>query len=349
MLRRTAALSLPALALSLLHRETTAQPTLPTPTESGRPGAPGYPAFDGLRRKLETEYTDVESVVVMRSGRLLFEHYNAGPDTLRDVQSVTKSVLSLAVGAALGSGAIQSLDQPLAELLEVVEKPEATSASRTLTVRHLLTMTAGFAPQDRVAPGTADDAAFLLQRPSISAPGSIFAYDNHSANLLSLTLEAATRQLASSFTEQAIFRPLGITAFDWAKGSNGHSLGFSGLRLRTRDMARLGELVLNAGNWSGTKVVPEPFARSAVTAQNPGGEPVGLAYGYMWWVVPSASERRTFLASGWGGQFIWAHPPLDLVIAATSSVSADSHRRGHAVALRAELFRAAATTSVSSS
>jgi CubicO group peptidase (beta-lactamase class C family) len=72
---------------------------------------------------------------------------------------------------------------------------------------------------------------------------------------------------------------------------------------------------------------------------------VGLAYGFLWWVVPPAGERRTFLASGWGGQFIWVHPPLDLVIAATSAVSAESNRRGQALALiRTELFRAAAAT-----
>lgn len=339
MLRRTAALSLPALALAFLDRGAGAQPTPSSPPE-GASGV-GRPSFDGLGRKIEAAYPDVQSVVVVRRGRVLFEHYDSGPDALRDVQSVTKSVLSLAVGAALDRGAIRSLDQSPAELLGIVERPDA--ASPPVTIRHLLTMTAGFVPQERFAPGTADDPAFLLQRQRAATPGSVFAYDNLSANLLSIALETATGRPASVFAEEAVLRPLGIAAYEWGKGANGHSLGFSGLRLRTRDMAKLGELALNAGRWAGTQLVPEPYARSAVMAQNAGGKPVGLAYGYLWWVVPSAGERRTFLASGWGGQFIWVHAPLDIVIATTSAVSADANRRGQALALiRGELFRAAA-------
>ena len=349
MRRRAVSISLSALGLGLglLHRGVGSQPMPATPPDGSRPSGVAYSAFDQVGRKIEADYTDVESVVVVRKGRVLFEHYNSSPDTLRDVQSVTKSVLSLAVGAAVGRGAIPSLDQPLGELLGVAPKAEMASPAPPVTVRHLLTMTAGFRTQERFAPSTADDPAFLLQRERAEVPGSVFAYDNLSANLLSIALEAATGQSASSFAEQTIFRPLGVTAFDWAKGARGHSLGFSGLRLRTRDMARLGELALNAGAWSGSQVIPEAYARSAVSAQNSGGRPVGLSYGYLWWVAPSATERRTFLASGWGGQFIWVHPPLDLVISTTSAVSAEANRRGQALALiRTELFRAAAATQV---
>ena len=343
--RRTASLSLPALALALLRRKASAQ-SMPSPPPEGNSALRVvYPAFDQLARKIEAEYPDVESVVVVRKSRVLFDHYKSSPDTLRDVQSVTKSVLSLAVGAAIARGAIQSLDQPVGALLGIVDKPEAGSALPPVTVRHLLTMTAGYAPQERFELGTADDPAFLMGRQRVAAPGSVFAYDNLSANLLSVALEAATGQMVSAFTEKAIFRPLGIASYNWEKGSKGHSFGFSGLRLQTRDMARLGELALTAGAWSGIQVIPEAYVRSAVMAQNSGGSPVGLSYGYLWWVVPSAAERRTFLASGWGGQLIWVHPPLDLVIATTSAVSAEANRRGQALALiRTELFRAAAAT-----
>ena len=345
MLRRTASLSLPALALGLLHRDVGAQATPSTPSGRSQPLRVDYPAFGEIGKKIEADFPDVESVVVVRRGRVLFEHYKTSPDTLHDVQSVTKSVLSLAVGAALGRGVFQSLDQPVGELLGVVEKAETASPSPTVTLRHLLTMTAGYRMQERFARRTADDPTYLLRREREAAPGSNFAYDNLSANLLAVALGAATGQSASSFAEQAVFRPLGITAYEWEKGFNGHSLGFSGLRLRTRDMARLGELALSAGAWSGNQIVPEAYARAAVMAQTSGGRPVGLSYGYMWWVVPSATEPRTFLASGWGGQFIWVHPPLNLVIATASTVSAESNQRGQALALiRSELFRAAAAT-----
>ncbi len=345
MRRRCISLALPGLALGALHRGASSQ-TIPTPSSDGdRPGDAALHAFNQIGTKIQAEYPDVESVAVVRKGRVLFEHYNSSPDTLRDAQSVTKSVLSLAVGAAVSRGALGSLDQPVGELLGVGRSAGTASSLPPITIRHLLTMTAGFRIQERFAPGTADDQTFLLQRERVEPPGSVFAYDNLSANLLSVALEAATGQSTSSFAEQALFRPLGISTFDWAKGSNGHTLGFSGLRMRTRDMAKLGELALNAGTWSRIQVIPEHYARQAVAPQNSGGRPVGLSYGYMWWVVPSPS--RTFLASGWGGQFIWVHPPLDLVISATSAVSAEANRRGQALSLiRNELFRAAAATQV---
>jgi CubicO group peptidase (beta-lactamase class C family) len=349
MRRRPLSLVLPALALSLLHRPAVSQPATSAAPEGVRPSVVVDPTFDQLGKKIQAEYSDVESAVVVRKGRVLFEHHDSGPDTLRDVQSVTKSVLSLAVGAAFGRGAIRSLDQPVSELLGIKQMPDSAS-STSVTMRHLLTMTAGFVPQERFAPGTADALTFLLQRQRAAPPGSVFAYDNLSTNLLSLVLEAATGELVSSFTEQAVFRPLGITSYEWAQGANGHSLGFSGLKLRTRDMARLGELSLRAGDWSGVQIVPELYARAAVSAQNSGGVPVGLPYGYLWWVVPTATGQSTYFASGWGGQFIWVHPPLDLVIATTSAVSANSNQRGQALRLiRSELFRAASAATPSSS
>ena len=347
MRRRSLPLALSALSLGALHRGAGSQSMPTLPSDGGHPAAADFPAFDQLGTKIQAEYPDVESVAVVRKGRVLFEHHNSSPDTLRAVQSVTKSVLSLAVGAALGRGAIASLDQPVGEVLGVAGKAGTASSSPPITIRHLLTMTAGFRTQERFAPGSADDPAFLLQRERVALPGSVFAYDNLSANLLSVALAAATGQSASSFAEQTVFRPLGITTCDWARGSNGHTLGFSGLRLRTRDMAKLGQLALNAGAWSGNQIIPEVYAREAVASQNSGGRPVGLPYGYLWWVVPSAGERRTFFASGWGGQFIWVHPPLDLVISATSGVSAEANNRGQALTLiRNELFRAAAATPV---
>jgi CubicO group peptidase (beta-lactamase class C family) len=82
----------------------------------------------------------------------------------------------------------------------------------------------------------------------------------------------------------------------------------------------------------------------ATQPQNGGGPPVSLPYGYLWWITPAEAPRRTFFASGFGGQFIWVHPPLDLVIAITSTVSSESNQRGQALQLiRGELFNVART------
>ena len=299
--------------------------------------ASGFPALAPI---LAERYADVHSVVVGRDDRLLFEYYRPGAGdetTLRDLQSVTKSVLSLAVGAALGQGLLHSVDQPLSELLPAALAAEAAG----LSLRHLLTMSAGFDPGERVA-AAADDAAVLLRRRRSAAPGTRFTYDNPTANLLSIVLQAATGRRSAEYARQQLFDPLAIRDAAWAAGSQGHSLGFSGLALRTRDMAVLGRLALQHGRWQGTALLPEAYATASTSAQNAGGPPVGLPYGYLWWVVPSATETRTFFASGYGGQLLWVHGPLRPLSATPSHVSAASQSRGQALALlRNELCRAA--------
>jgi CubicO group peptidase (beta-lactamase class C family) len=98
-------------------------------------------------------------------------------------------------------------------------------------------------------------------------------------------------------------------------------------------MARIGQLMLQGGRWNGRSVVGEDFVSAATVRQNAGGAPVGLPYGYLWWVAPSQAPRPAFVASGFGGQFIWVDPALDLVIAASSDTSAASAERSQALDL----------------
>jgi CubicO group peptidase (beta-lactamase class C family) len=88
--------------------------------------------------------------------------------------------------------------------------------------------------------------------------------------------------------------------------------------------------------------VPADYVAVSTQAQNAGGRPVGLSYGYLWWVVPGQAARPTFMASGWGGQCIWVHPLLNLVVATTATPSPESNQRGHALQLiRQHVFAAA--------
>ena len=107
--------------------------------------------------------------------------------------------------------------------------------------------------------------------------------------------------------------------------------------MRTVDMAKLGYLLLLGGTWAGTSLLPPDFAAELVKPQSSGGPPVNLPYGLFWW-VPSGS---TYFASGYSGQLIWVHAPLRLVVAVTSTISADSAQRGQALKLvRGPVFQA---------
>ena len=326
-----------------MHRRTLLLLPVAQATLAAEAPAPSSP-FAGLEQTIAADFSDVESVVVVRDNRLLFEYYKAGAgsDAPRDVQSVTKSVVSIAVGAAIGKGVLSSIDQSVPELVAKVAALSERTAKTKLTFRHLLSMTAGFAPTGRVTRKQSDDPVFLLERERAAEPGTQFFYDNHASNLLTSTLELAIREPLLKFTNENLFAPLGIRTPEWEVGQNRHAYGASGLRLRTRDMALLGQLLLEQGSWRGTQLLPAAFVAEATSPHSSGGPPSGMPYGYGWWVTPSTQGAQTCFASGFGGQFIWVHNPLRLVIAVTSEVSGRSNARGQAFTLiRNQLFSAA--------
>ncbi|WP_296925293.1 serine hydrolase [Polaromonas sp.] len=290
-------------------------------------------AFKGVAAAINEHLGDVESVVVVLRGRTAFEFYRDGaPDALRDVHSVAKSVLSALVGIAVGQGRIGSLDQPVLALMPEWTSLNSDPRAASITVRHLLTMSAGFEVNDPGGTAPAGRPPETWARPLRSAPGAAFAYDNALIPVLSAVLERATGMPLADYARQQLVTPLMLAEPSYRRG----------LGLRTLDMAKLGQLFLQNGIWGGKQIVPQAFVSAATQPQNAGGLPVSMPYGYMWWVVPSSAPRPTFMASGFGGQFIWVYPPMDLVVAITSTASMDTARRGQAVQLiRNRLFTAA--------
>lgn len=290
-------------------------------------------AFKGVDETIRDHLGDVQSAVVVLGGRVVYEFYRDGnPGTLREVQSVAKSALSALTGIALGQGRIASLDQPVVALVPEWAPLNSDPRAASITVRHLLTMTAGFEVNDITGTGAAGRPQDTWARPLRNSPGQAFAYDNALIPMLSAVLEKATGMPLADYARRQLVTPLAFQEPSYQRG----------LQMRTVDMAKLGHLFLQRGLWAGQQLVPESYVTAATQPRNAGGPPVSLRYGYMWWVVPSDGGRNTFMASGYAGQFIWVHPPLDLVVAVTSTVSPDSQRRGQALQLiRARLYTAA--------
>ncbi|HPK34050.1 MAG TPA: serine hydrolase, partial [Ottowia sp.] len=247
------------------------------------------------------ELTDVRSVVVLRQGHLAFEYHRAPwtATSLHDTQSVTKSVLGILTGMALADGTLKRLDQPVAVRLPELARGNPDPRAAQLRFSHLLTMTAGWGGLQTSRRDRDDDLAWLTRRPFVAAPGTQFAYDNGAANLLALALERMLGQPVSAYARERLFEPLGIRRFEWAQGGHGHDLGALGLRLSTRDMALIGQLMLQEGRWGSRQLLPRDFARAATERQNAGGPPVDTAYGYLWWVAPTAPGRKADAAPSW--------------------------------------------------
>lgn len=286
-------------------------------------------AFEGFDEGIGDRLPDIQSVVVVLRGRTAYQfHRDGNPEALRDLQSVAKSALAALVGIALREGHLASLERPVVELVPEWAALNVDPRTKTITLQHLLAMTAGFTVND--AGGTAAPLApaQAWARPLRSQPGHSFAYDNSIVNLVTAVLEKATGRPVGDYARERLVKPLGMAEPSYQRG----------LSLRTADMAKLGHLFLQDGAWNGDALLPPGFAAQATRAHSGGGPPVGLPYGLFWW-VPSES---TYFASGYAGQFIWVHAPLGLVVAITSSVSAGSQQRGQAMQLiRGRLFQAA--------
>lgn len=290
-------------------------------------------AFRGLDATITEQFGDVDSVVAVLEGRVAYQYHRDGaPERLRAVHSVAKSALSVLVGIALTQGRLAGLDQPVVQAVPAWAALNRDPRAAQVTLRHLLTMTAGFGVDDPTGTAPAGTAAAAWARPFRSAPGTAFAYDNAAIPLLIALLEQATGMPLADFARQQLVQPLGMQEPAYR----------SGLHLRTVDMARLGQLMLDGGTWNGQRLLDAAYAGDATRVHNAGGPPMSLPYGYLWWVVPSQGPRPTFFAIGYGGQFIWVHPPTGLVVATTSRADEASARRGQALRLiRERVFGAA--------
>ena len=273
----------------------------------------------------------ISSMLVMRHGQPVFEQYWNGydKDTLHDMRSATKSVASLLVGIAIDQQYLGGVDDPIAKWL-AADYPGAPLLARGLVLENLLTMRSGLACNDwdGSSPGnenkmwaTQDWVAFWLALPVTSAPDTVTSYCTGDPVALGHILANATHQSVQTFAQANLLGPLGIVSAQWNTYDNGTQTDTGCfLHMRPRDMAKLGQLALQRGQWNGTQLV-SPGWMDVSTSQHTefDSEPFD-GYGYLWWhgtVQWQGQELPVFFANGAGGQYIFVVPQLDLVVVFT--------------------------------
>ena len=259
-----------------------------------------------LRQRLPLEYPSIRSVVVLRHGKPVLELYRDGLNsaTLHDARFATASFVSALVGIAIQQGRIKSVKQTISELLPEALEGGVDSRVRSMTLEHILTLTAGFDPSVKQVGKWAFPVAFALRLPLVSDPGAVFSFNPGTAHLAARVLVSATKESLSVFAKKHLFGPLEIERFLWrTDGPGGNELGYSGLQLTARDMAKLGQLFLQGGVWNGKALLPSAYVEAATRKQNSGGPPLGWSYGYLWWASPE--NPTVFEAAGDDGQRIY--------------------------------------------
>jgi len=221
---------------------------------------------------------------------------------LHDVRSISKSVVALGVLIAHDRGRIKSLDQPVLDYFPELAREHAGSPKAKITIKHALTMTAGLESRADGAFLPSETVALLFRRLLVAPPGAKFAYNGGMTQLLAEIVQRSTGRDIEEYTREQLLLPLGILTSEWAKRQDGEPDADSGLRLRSRDLAKIGLLIRNRGRWGGKQILPAQWVQEAVNAhidipQEGEAAAVGdrMGYGYQIWIGSFLDAHRRLL------------------------------------------------------
>jgi CubicO group peptidase (beta-lactamase class C family) len=269
------------------------------------------------------------SMLVLRHGQPVLEQYWNGydADTLHDLRSATKSLTSLLVGIALDQKILSGVDEPIRTRLAPLY-PGAPVLERGLLLEDLLTMRSGLACDDwdSSSPGneqnmyqSTDWVQFYLNLPSRYQAGIDTHYCTGNPVVLGRIVSLAAGTDLPSFAQANLFGPMGIAHAVWNRYDDGRQTDSGGhLRLRPRDLAKIGLLVLGGGKWNGQQLVSSDWiARSTTQVTSFDASPRD-GYAYLWWrSVEPFRNVEMFYANGNGGQYLFVVPQADLVVVFT--------------------------------
>jgi CubicO group peptidase (beta-lactamase class C family) len=253
--------------------------------------------------------SNIHAVLVVRHGTLVFEHYFSGadehwgrsvgevafgPEIKHDERSVTKSIVALVLGIAIDRGLIKSLDEPVLSFFPDYADLRTPEKDR-ITLRDLVTMSGGLEWHEDDTPYTseansenrmdnaADPYRYALQQSVVAPSGQLWNYNSGSTEVIGAVLKKATGKSVDELAGTLLFAPLGITDVEWPRNARGDPIAAGALRLRPRDLAKIGQLVLQHGAWNGTQVVPASWIEAATSAQINVSGFTSFFYGYFFW------------------------------------------------------------------
>lgn len=249
---------------------------------------------------------------------------------LHTMQSVTKTVTSVVIGAATARQEFPALDTPVLKYFDTAKVADLDDRKRRLTIRHLLTMTAGFDwnedlpyahPRNAssLMEASFDWVQFAIDRPMAQEPGALFQYNSGATQLLSHIFRTATGKDIEEYAQRHLFAPLGIDHYFWKRSPSGLIDTEGGLYLRPHDVAKIAYLFLKNGVWDGKPIVQPEWVQASL-APSVTVSADGVKYGFKWWLYQYGNRGGGGMAwggSGLGGQRPIVFPEYDLLVVFT--------------------------------
>jgi CubicO group peptidase (beta-lactamase class C family) len=276
---------------------------------------------------VEDSKHELHSFMILRYGNVVAEGWwnPYKPELKHTMYSTSKSFTSTAIGLAVSENLISVSDKVISFFPE--DLPDTISENLAdLEIRDLLSMTFGQDPEPPFPTIVSSDnwVKTILATPIVNKPGSVFLYNSFGTYMLAAIIHKVTGENVVDYLKPRLFEPLGITGADWEVDPMGINTGGWGLRIKTEDMAKLGQLYLQHGNWNGAQILPKEWVEEATTSkilQSPDLSQEDRqnsdwlqGYGYKFW----RSRHNSFRGDGAYGQFILVLPEQDAVIAITA-------------------------------
>ncbi|MFH1196465.1 MAG: serine hydrolase [bacterium] len=310
--------------------------------------------IENLRLRIDLGvYTEVHSIIIIKDGKLVFEHYWPGHDfeysdpnyhgelidfdrnTRHNTHSTTKSFTSALIGIAVNDGFISSIQDSIFKYLPGHQSYK-NNGREEITIEDLLKMASGLEWNEQEVSVSSSEMdlvkfnqsqnpiGYLLNKPLVAPPGTSFYYNGAGVDLLGVIIANAANQRITTFSKNKLFSPLGITNYNWVTLSPSGLICCHGdIHITPRDMAKFGYLFLNKGVWNGNRIISEEWVEKSTQLQiTPGPNWGAYGYGYLWWLKSYQSGGSTYQAfrtDGWGGQQIIVFESLNMVVVFTGA------------------------------
>jgi len=275
---------------------------------------------------VDTGRQEIHSFMFLRHGKVIGEGWwnPYGPDYKHLMYSASKTFTATAIGLAVSENKLKLTDR-VTSFFPYSLPDTIGNYMKELTVENLLTMSVGQDPAGMGAGNDEDWVTAFIENEPVHKPGTVFKYNNMATFMLSAIIQQVAGQTLFDYLMPRIFIPLSIRGIDWDKNPQGINLGMIGLRLRTEDMAKFGQLLLQHGKWNNKQLVPEAWIKEATSFKIESNDPANKmpsgkndwaqGYCYQMW----RGRNNTVRLDGMAGQFVILIPDKDAIVVLTAN------------------------------